>query len=215
MKRLYSNVGSTQAALQQRPEILYALHVNLSINVFLKMVHELMIVFRFQIVVTSELVSHNRRAALNEVSHGSMYGGILAISDDSRFDFPAALKCADNYSLAVSALHSDSVTESSAFALVHVSRFAADVSLINLNRPIRSAEFAASLVLQCLANPVQHEPSRLLSYSDGTGDLVGANSVAAIGDHPNHNQPFFKRDRRVLKNGSDLRRELAFCVSAL
>src|SRR5438067_12744779 len=51
MKRLYSNVGSTKAALQQRPEIFHALHVNLTVNVLLKMVHELMFVFRFEIVV--------------------------------------------------------------------------------------------------------------------------------------------------------------------
>src|SRR5256885_15876077 len=106
MKRLYSNVGSTKAALQERPEVLYALHVNLSVNVLLKMVHELMIVFRVEIVVASELVGHNRRASLNEIAHGSMHGGILAISDYSGFDLPAALKCANNHSLAVSALHS-------------------------------------------------------------------------------------------------------------
>src|SRR5207244_114474 len=179
------------------------------------MVHELMIVFRFQIVVTSELVSHNRRAALNEVSHGSMYGGILAISDDSRFDLSAALKCADNYSLAVSTLHSNSVAETAAFALVHVSRFAADVSLINLNRPVRTTKFAASLVLQSEPNAMQHEPRRLLGYSDSPRDLVRANTVSAIGDHPHDHKPLLQRNRRVLKNGSDLRGELAFCVSAL
>src|SRR5438132_8899409 len=148
MKRLNSNVGSTKAALQQRPEILYALHVNLSVNVLLKVVHELMIVFRFEIVVASELISHNRRAALNEVSHGSMHSGILAISDHSGFDLSAALKCADNYSLAVSTLHSNAIAETAAFALVHVAGFTADISFVNLNRPIRPAKFAASLILQ-------------------------------------------------------------------
>src|SRR5437879_14177 len=117
MKRLYSNVGSTKAALQERPEILYALHVNLPVNVLLKMVHELMIVFRFEIVIASELVSHNRRASLNKIAHGSMHGGMLAISDYSGFNLSAALKCADNYSLAVSTLHSNAIAETAAFAL--------------------------------------------------------------------------------------------------
>src|SRR6266568_231689 len=147
MKRLYSNVGSTKATLQQRPEILYALYVNLSVNVLLKMVHELMIVFRFEVVVASELVSHNRRAALNEVAHGSMHGGILAISDHSGFDLSAALKCANDDRLAVPALHSNAIAETAAFALVHVTSLAADVSLINLHWPARPAKFAASLVL--------------------------------------------------------------------
>src|SRR5438876_6648569 len=165
MKRLYSNVGSTKPTLQQRPEVLYALHVNLSVNVLLKMVHELMIVFRFEIVVASEFISHNRGAAFNEVSHGSMHGGILAISDDSRFDLSAALKRSDDHSLAVSALHSNSVTETAAFALVHIPCLATDVSLVNLNRPVRPTKFAASLILQSETNAMQHEPSRLLSYA--------------------------------------------------
>src|SRR5439155_6029109 len=156
MKRLYSNVGSTKAALQERPEILYALHVNLPVNVLLKMVHELMIVFRFEIVIGSELISHNRRSALNEVSHGSVHGRIFAISNHSGFDLSAALKCADNYSLAVSTLHSNAIAETAAFALVHVAGFTADISFVNLNRPIRPAKFAARLILQTYAQALQH-----------------------------------------------------------
>src|SRR5205809_4696307 len=145
MKRLYSNIGSTKTTLQERPEILHALHVNLSVNVLLKMVHELMIVFRFEIVIASELVSHNRRARLDKIAHRPMHSGMLAISDHSGFDLSAPLKCADNYSLAVSTLHSNAIAETAAFALVHVPRLAADVSFVNLNRPIRPAKFAASL----------------------------------------------------------------------
>src|ERR1700731_4619413 len=130
MKRLYSNVGSTKATLQQAPEILYALYVNLSVNVLLKVVDELALILGFESVVTSELISHNRGAGLNEVSHGSMHGWILAISDDSGFYLSAALQSGNDYSLAVSALHSSTTAETLTLALVHVSGFAADVSLI-------------------------------------------------------------------------------------
>jgi hypothetical protein len=61
---------------------------------------------------------------------------------------------------------------------------------------------------------MQYEPSRLLSYSDSAGDLVRTNSIAAIGDHPNYHQPLVQSDWRVLKNRSNLGRELAFCMSA-
>src|SRR5207247_3799736 len=114
MKRLYGNISSTKATLQQRPEILYALHVNLSVNVLLKVVHELMIVFRFEIVVASKLISHNCRAGFNKIAHGSMHSGILAISDHSGFDLSAALKCSDDHSLAVSAFHSNAIADTAA-----------------------------------------------------------------------------------------------------
>src|ERR1700722_2056722 len=215
MKRFHSNVSSAKAALQQRPEVLNALSMYLSIHVLLKMVHKSMVVFRFEIVVSSKLISHNRRASLNKITHGSMHGGILAISDYPCFDFSTALKCADNYSLAVSALHSNAIAQTAAFTLVHIACLAANISLINLHRPVRSTKFAASLVLQSKADAMQHEPCRFLSYADGAGDLVGTDTISAIGDHPDHNQPFLQRNRGILKDGSNLCRELAFCVGAL
>src|SRR5439155_1629402 len=137
------------------------------------------------------------------------------ISDHSGLDLPAALKCSDDHTLTVTALHSNSVADTAALALVHIAGLAADVSLINLNRPVRPTKFAASLVLQSEPDAMQHEPCGLLGYSDSARDLVRANTVSAIGDHPHDNKPLLQRNRRVLKNGSDLRGELAFCVSAL
>src|SRR6266536_1810134 len=127
MDRFYSNGGSTKAALQQRPKVLHALYVNLPIDVLLKMVHKLMFVLRFEIVVASELISHNRRTRLNKVAHCPMHGGILAISNHPRLDLSAALKCANDHSLSVSALHPDAIAETTAFALVHVASLATDV----------------------------------------------------------------------------------------
>ena len=100
--------------------------------------------------------------------------------------------------------------------LVHVPCLAADESLINLDLAVRpTAELAASaLVLQSKTDAMQHEPCRLLSYSDSSGDLVRTNPIAAIGDHPDHHQPLLQGNRRVLKYGSNLCGELAFWVSA-
>src|SRR5437016_5429226 len=146
MERLNRNVGSTKTTLQERPEILHALHVNLTVNILLKVIHELMLVFRFEIVVASELISHNRRTRLNKISHGSMHSRMLAISDHSGFDLSAALKCANDDSLAVPTLHSNAIAETAALAFMHIPRLAANVSFVNLNRPIRPAKFAASQI---------------------------------------------------------------------
>src|SRR5439155_17832241 len=63
-------------------------------------------------------------------------------------------------------------------------------------RPTAELSATSALVLQSKANAMQHEPSRLLSYSDSSGDLVGTNSIAAIGNHPDHYQPLLQSDRR-------------------
>ncbi len=42
MKRLYGNVGSTKAALKQRPEVLHAINVNLSANISFSLVNHVM-----------------------------------------------------------------------------------------------------------------------------------------------------------------------------
>ena len=144
------------------------------------MVHELMIVFRLEIVVTSELVSHNRRAGFNEVSHGSMHGGILAISNHSGFDLSAALKCSNDYSLAVSALHPYAIAETAAFALVHIAGFSANVSFVNLNRAIRATKFPAGFVLQSQAQSMQHEPCRLLADAKIGCQFIRTDSVFAV-----------------------------------
>src|SRR5438876_10421516 len=106
MKRLYGNIGSTKATLQQRPEGLYALHVNLPVNVLLKIVYELTLILAFQSVITSELVSHNRGAALNKIAHGAMLGRILAISDDSGLNLSVTLPLCKVYRVALARLHS-------------------------------------------------------------------------------------------------------------
>src|SRR5579863_3577867 len=67
MKRFNGNIGSTKTTLQQAPEILYALYVNLPVNVLLKMVHELPLILAFQSVVARELIRHNFGAGSNKV----------------------------------------------------------------------------------------------------------------------------------------------------
>lgn len=55
---------------------------------------------------------------------------------------------------------------------------------------------------------MQHEPSRLLSDADRTGDLAGANAILAITDHPKGAHPFVESQRRILENRTDFEREL-------
>lgn len=71
------------------------------------------------------------------------------------------------------------------------------------------------LLFHSQADAMQHEPCRLLSNADGLGDLVATDTVLAIGEHPDDNQPFIQGDRGILEYGSNLGRELALGVGAL
>src|SRR5271156_5071823 len=62
---------------------------------------------------------------------------------------------------------------------VHVLRTATDVGFVYLYLILRrAADLAAALPsLHDLTNPLEHEPRRLLGDADGTGHLVGTDSV--------------------------------------
>src|SRR5205807_136959 len=59
MKRLYSNVGSTKAALKQRPEVFDAVSVNIALYVALKMIHDQMGVVFLKSQIVAKFVGHN------------------------------------------------------------------------------------------------------------------------------------------------------------
>src|SRR5438445_7965136 len=103
MERFYSNVGSAESTLQERPKILHALSVYLPVNVFLKMIDDFMVVIWREVNVARVFIGHDSGASLNKITHGSLHGGILAICDDTCFYFSAALQSSNNYSLAVTA----------------------------------------------------------------------------------------------------------------
>jgi hypothetical protein len=190
--------------------------VNLPVYVLLKVIDELVLVLCGKSEVAGKLIGHNRRTPLNKIAHGTMHGGILAISNDSRPNFAATLKCSDYYRLAVTALHSDSVTKTAALRLVHVSRLAADESFVNLNGAVGAADLPARiLVLHSEPNPMQHEPSSLLRNSQRAVNLPRANTVLAVRNHPHHRQPLLKTERRVLKHRSGLDAELRLRVPRL
>lgn len=61
---------------------------------------------------------------------------------------------------------------------------------------------------------MKHKPCRLLGNAHIAGDLVRANTVLAVCEHPRSGEPLVQRDRAILKNRTDLNGELAFRVMA-
>ncbi len=54
----------------------------------------------------------------------------------------------------------------------------------------------------------QYEPSTFLSETYGTMQLIRANPILAGAEHPHGSEPLIQPDRIVLKDGSDLDRDL-------
>jgi hypothetical protein len=217
MKGFDSNISSPESSLEQTPEIFNSLCVNIALYVLLKMIDDLMCVGLGEAVIVNELVSHNPSSGeyvvLDDLVHNLF---LAAVSENRSADFAVALKHPHYNCLAVSALHTSAVTQTAALALVHVSRLATNVSLVNLYSVSTTTELAAvRLVLHPETDAMQHEPSSLLTNSERTVNLPRANSVLTIRNHPHHRQPLLKTKRRVLKHSPGLDAELRLRVPRL
>ena len=131
---------------------------------------------------------------------------ILApIGNDSGADFPPRSKHAHNGGLVFGARFSDPAT---VFIAVHESSRAADEGFVYFDFVALAAEFHERIALHRKPDAVKHEPCRFLSDAESAADFIGTDSVLAVGDHPHGDQPLVQRDRRILKDSSDLGGEL-------
>lgn len=97
---------------------------------------------------------------------------------------------------------------------MHVTSFPANEGFINFNPVTAPAEFRSKeRILHRKAQPLKHEPCRLLRDSQRAVKLHAANSVLAVGQHPKCHHPFVKTDRRILKDRVDLERKLPIASS--
>src|SRR6185312_6564198 len=163
MKRFYSNVCSAKTALQQRPEVLYALSVYVALNVTVKMVHDLMSIVIAQCAIAWKFISHDSRTIGDIFAHDLIHQLSVALADDLGTNFSATLKHSENSSLGGVLTDSGHALTAS---LVHIPCFAADESFVSFDCSIRAAEFTALLILQSKANAVQHEPRGFLRDFD-------------------------------------------------
>src|SRR5262249_26530120 len=62
--------------------------------------------------------------------------------------------------------------------------------------------------LNCKAKAVQHEPCRLLCYIECAMEFITTDPILATDQQPHSRQPFGQRNRRILKDRSNLDGEL-------
>ena len=92
---------------------------------------------------------------------------------------------------------------------VHPLRIWAAKGFIAFNWPtIFTAELGNGVIPHGLANPMKHEPCRLLRDSERPVKLVRANAILAVADHPDRYEPLVQAKSGVLKDRAHLDREL-------
>ena len=225
MERLDSNVGALQGPLQERPEVFDALGVNLAAHILFNVIYGFVDIVRgLESEVRGRCVGIDLRAAFDVIQDFILQSLAAHVGNNLRPDLAAlAVQHPEHRNLRGVFFGSFPVREFvpttgqfESATRVHFAGIAAHESLIHLDRSaLRAAHLHQRSVRHRFANPVEHEPCSLLGDAQGTGNLVGANSVFAGRNHPHRRKPLLKAQRRILEDGSHLRSELPFGMGAL
>ncbi len=213
VKGFDADIGAFQLALEQAPKVFESVSVNLPINVPFSVVNDLML----ESLLLESLIGHERigidRAPCFHVSANVRLQRVLfAIANDSGANFAAAFEDSHDSGFILGASLSNPAL---VFVGVHEASGTANESFVYFNFAIRTAEFQKRAVLHGKANPMEHKPSGLLSDAQSAANLVRANTVLAVRNHPNCDKPLVEGNRRIFHDGSDLDRELPMGMHAL
>ena len=219
MKRLDSNVGSLKAALQERPEVLHAIHMDATTDVSLGFVNHIV-----NEAPLHSLVVGNRIVGLNGAAIFDVLENLIlqSLAGDVWHNVSADLAKIP----IKNALHDGLILEwaftidSQAALYVHVLGNSADESFICFDLATLSADLGVgaepfAVQRQAKANAVHHEPCRLLGNANRAGNLIAADSILAIRQQPDSSEPLVSRDRRIFHDSASLRGELALWMYAL
>src|SRR5258708_25063472 len=101
MKRLHSDVGSTDTALKQRPKVLQAISVYAAFYISQSMVNNLVLEFALQALVCAKSVGKQCGSRFDVSSYGTVQGFLFAIRDNLGANLPAALQDSHDHDLVI------------------------------------------------------------------------------------------------------------------
>src|SRR3984957_9135594 len=213
VKGFDAHVGALQSALEQTPEVFKPVGMNLSVNVLFRMVNDLVLVTTMiQTFVGFERVSVNFTSLIDVLSNDGLHLWLPPSLCNHSANLSAPFQNSDNWNFSFEAaiFNGAAVT-----FIVHESGRATDERFVYFNRISSSAEFHQRAGLHCEPDSVEHEPCGLLSDAQSAGHFVRTDTVLAVRNHPNGDEPLVEGQRRILKDGSNLRGELALSVNTL
>ena len=200
MKWLNRNIRALDASLQEAPEILKSVCMNLPVNILLGMVNYLMDVF-IKTVIRFQRVREQFGALLYVLFNLSLKRLFVTIRNYLDSDFAVSFKQSHHRDLATSARSRDLN-----FSLIamHEPSFAADESFVCFNLP---AQLLKGSRLHRESDSVHKEPCRLLSYAKRAVNFIRANAVLRRAYHPDSGHPLVEADGRIFHEGSKFDRE--------
>jgi hypothetical protein len=209
VERLHADICAVKLPFHERPEVFHSIRVDVSLGVLDRVIYYLMAVIFGQSIIGFQRVAEQRGTNSDVLADVTMEFMFTARGNRECENFAATLHHSKSDSLILSARSGNDLPPPGA---VHVPRFATNERFVNFHF---SGQLRSGLVLHRLSNPMQQEPSRLLSDSQITGHLAGANAILAVRNHPHRHQPLIQWDRRLIQNGSYLDGELLAAICSL
>jgi hypothetical protein len=209
VERLDRDVSTTEGALQETPEVLDTVCVDVTVDVLVYVVDYFLFVGRGQEFVGRKFIGDDMRSSFDVRGDNGVKVRFLASVYNLRLDATTALQHTHYNRLVALPLILPTVLQA---ALVHVLDLATNEGFVALDRATRKLR---RRVRHSHANTVQQEPSRLLCDTQSAVNLVRANAVLAVGQHPHCRHPLIQTDRAIFHNRADFEGELLFATLAV
>jgi len=209
VERLHADVGPVQLPLNETPEVLHRVRVDVAPSILNRVIDDGVIVVRRKPVVGLQFVAEQRRSRRDMLAYPLLQVTLAPIGDVKGSHLAAALHNTERNGFIFAArARNDALT----LHTVHVAGLAADERLVHFNL---TGELGSSLVLHGFANPVQHEPRGFLRHAKVPSDLIAADTVAAIGNQPDSRKPLVETNSGLVEDRPDFDGELLTAFAAL
>jgi hypothetical protein len=174
------------------------------------MVRNLMLELGRKTVIGAQLIVEDRRTGFHIVANLLLKSGLAAPEDVHRTNSAAALDNTEDAFLVTKSMLWPFFSKRFALSMVRRYRDRSFIDL-DLTRELAAGEF----ILHRETDSVKHKPGCFLRNSKIAGHLVAANSVLAIGKHPDSGKPLVQWNGRILKDASGFDGELFPAFGAL
>ena len=162
-----------------------------------------------QPLIGQERISVDRAASFHVSANLGLHMMLAPSGNHICANVTAAFQNADDWSFVFGASLSNPAT---VLIAVHVPCRTADQSFVYFDFASAPAEFHDGAILHRKPDAMEHEPRGLLSNAKSAAHFIRTDSILAVRNHPNGDEPLVQRKCRILKDSPDLDGELPMMV---
>ena len=167
------------------------------------MIHKVVNVLGRNRVVRLKRVGVDRRSCRDVLLNDRHKRTLAGVGDNLRLDLAGSLLAtAFNQAMHDCLAHSAGAVDLfTAAGKVHVLSFATDVGFVAFDG---SGELGERSATHRMADPMKHEPRRLLRDAQRPRHFATADTILGVGDAPDRDEPLIQSERAFLEDRSDL-----------